>query len=236
MIIKSAIKKFFAFFNITIARAVSDVTPDAFVEHDVTLLFDVGANSGQFALTMRASGYKNRIVSFEPLEEAHQELLVNASLDEGWQVAPKVALGSKSQSAVINVSKNSWSSSILDMLPACSDVEKNSIFVSKQKVEIRTLDELYQEYLLKTDEIIGIKIDTQGFEKEVLLGSIDVLSKVKVVMIELSVVPLYADSELYEYFFDFFKRNGFTLWNIVPGFSNRTTGQLLQFDAYFVRL
>jgi hypothetical protein len=55
------------------------------------------------------------------------------------------------------------------------------------------------------------------------------------VQLELSVVPLYESQLLYRDFFDFFQEAGFTLWSLAPGFADRRTSQLLQFDALFVR-
>ncbi len=40
----------------------------------VNLILDVGANTGEFAKTMRAYFYRGRIVSFEPLREAFGKL------------------------------------------------------------------------------------------------------------------------------------------------------------------
>jgi len=47
----------------------------------ITLLLDVGANTGMFAESLRLMGYKGRIVSFEPNPVDHAELAERASED-----------------------------------------------------------------------------------------------------------------------------------------------------------
>ena len=59
-----------------IRSAGLSVSPLASLPHvaladSIDLILDVGANCGQFALNMRSAGYRNRIVSFEPLQQAH---------------------------------------------------------------------------------------------------------------------------------------------------------------------
>jgi predicted xylose isomerase-like sugar epimerase len=51
--------------------------------HRVNLVFDVGANQGQFARSLREIGYGGRIVSFEPLSEAWGKLRDAARTDFG---------------------------------------------------------------------------------------------------------------------------------------------------------
>src|SRR5690242_19513073 len=86
--------------------------------HDINLVLDVGANTGQFGQNLRALGYTGHIVSFEPLSGAHRVLVKTASRDKKWSVPQKVAIGGHSGTVEIHVSANSVSSSVLAMLDA----------------------------------------------------------------------------------------------------------------------
>jgi len=236
MNLKDPIKKLFKIFGLSVSKVKFDIDnrPNAFVEHGVTLIFDIGANCGQFGEFIRNKGFNGRIISFEPLDEAHKKLISKAKSDRLWEVAPKAALGSKISKEKINVSENSVSSSILEMLPEHLNSAVESRYIFTEEISVLTLDNEYLKYM-HGEEILGSKIDVQGFEKEVLLGASNFLNQAKVIQIELSLVHLYSGAELYEYFFEFFKQKNYILWNIVPGHSNRKTGQLLQFDAIFVK-
>src|SRR5690242_4792078 len=87
-----------------------------FAHHGVNLVLDVGANVGQFAQGLRRAGYSGRILSFEPLAQAHGRLLSAARSDPNWTIAPRVAIGDQEGEIEIHVSGNSVSSSVLDML------------------------------------------------------------------------------------------------------------------------
>ena len=95
------------------------------------ILFDIGANTGQFVTEIRQKGYHGKIVSFEPLESARKKLIKLALKDENWSVHERAAIGDHNGSIDINISKNSVSSSILPMLNSHAEAESNSVYIFK---------------------------------------------------------------------------------------------------------
>ncbi len=201
---------------------------------DCDLVLDVGANKGQFALELRNAGYKNRILSFEPLSEAHKVLTQASEKDPLWDVFDRGAIGNQDGTIEINVSANSVSSSILDILPAHVESASQSRYVTQETVAIRRLDSLANE-IIRPEETVFLKIDTQGFEKEVLAGASALLKNISGVLCEMSMQPLYDGQALWEDIIAEFKAKGFDLWAVQPGFTNPENGRTLQFDGIFVR-
>jgi FkbM family methyltransferase len=236
-VIKRTIKGLFRAVGLNISKLSNKHSdpPSALQHHKIELIYDIGANTGQYAMNARREGYNAQIVSFEPLPEAHAQLLINAKDDPHWIIHKRVALGASKGSAMINVSKNSYSSSILPMLSTHSSAAPESIYVAQVETEVATLDSIFNQYRTKNEKTF-LKIDTQGFETEVLKGAKESLPSITGVQLELSIVPLYEGQDLYRYFLDFFEQRGFVLWSILPAFGDSKTGQLLQFDAIFIRL
>lgn len=203
-------------------------------QHKIGLILDVGANQGQYASYMRYNGYTGRIVSFEPLTSAFSVLRQRADSDPRWEVV-NVALGSKNGSDMINVAGNSQSSSLLGMLPGHVKAAPESAYVTSEEVEIRTLDSLF-EHLCPEYENVLLKIDTQGYELEVLKGARKMLPRVCMAQLEVSVVPLYEGAPLMTDVLVFMQAAGFSLMQLEPVLNDPATGQLLQLDATFCRL
>jgi FkbM family methyltransferase len=202
---------------------------------NVDLVFDIGANVGQFASKLRSIGYNGRIVSFEPLREAHEQLQKKSYNDSKWIVHSPIAIGDFDGEIEINVSGNSVSSSVLPMLDAHSTAAAESAYVSKEKVSIKQFDSIACDYIPKGVNFF-VKIDTQGFEWQVLDGAKLTLKSAKGILCELSLVPLYKGGRLWRDIIDRLQSEGFTLWAIQPGFTNPADGRTLQIDAIFFRI
>ena len=203
-------------------------------QHRVNLIFDVGANVGQFGKQLRDSGYAGRIVSFEPLSTARKQLLDASCQDGLWEIAPQAAIGNEDGEVEIHVAGNSVSSSVLDMLDAHADAAPDSTYVGSEKVSLRCLDTIGIDYIL-SDTVLFMKIDTQGYEDKVLQGASKMLANAVGLQMELSFIPLYRGQLLYDEMIAQLKDLGFELWGITPVFIDPVSGRLLQVDATFFR-
>ncbi len=201
---------------------------------DIQTLLDVGANTGQFAYYTRKLGYGNTIISFEPLSSAFGVLQKFAKGDPKWQIQ-NCAIGDADGTVEINISANSQSSSILDMMPVHIKSAPDSAYEGKEMVDIHKIDTIINNY---TDQLnkTFLKIDTQGFEKNVIEGAKNSIKLIKGLQIELSMIELYKSETLITEMFNIINDLGFTIFSLEPGFYDKKTGQLLQVDGIFYRI
>jgi FkbM family methyltransferase len=205
-----------------------------FVYYDIDVVLDIGANIGQFAFQLRNDlGYKKRIISFEPLSSAFEVLKAKAKNDPYWEVF-NFALGDTEGREEINIAGNSYSSSLLNMLPSHIKAAPGSKYVGKEIIEVKSLETIYYD-LCNLNNNVYMKIDTQGFELKVLEGSKKVLMNINTIQIEMSLVPLYEGSLLFNEMYRYMVDQGYSLVSIEPGFIDKNSGQLLQVDGIFHR-
>ena len=202
---------------------------------EVDLVFDVGANVGQFASELRSVGYKGNLVSFEPLSAAHTALSEAAGRDPKWRVHPRSAIGDYDGEIEINIAGNSVSSSVLPMMESHFSAAEGSAYVGVESVPFCRLDSVAPKYLAKSRQPF-LKIDTQGLEWQVLDGAVATLPKIHGVLCELSLVPLYEGQRLWMDMIQRLESEGFTLWSIQKGFTDPRDGRTLPVDAIFFRL
>jgi len=207
--------------------------PDITSIYNINVIFDVGANQGQYAKEIRDDGYKGQIISFEPQHSVHSILLHNSKFDENWSVHPPVALGSSQVCRDMYISDNSVSSSLLEITKIHTAAEKSSEVIATETVQITMLDDLYQHYI-NDASIIMLKLDVQGYELEVLRGSLALLTRCTLIKLELSTKILYTGQPLYYQIDEFLRGMNYSLIDLVPGFRNEC-GIMLQYDAVYAR-
>ena len=204
-----------------------------FAQFDIDHVIDVGANEGQYAQSMRRLGYTGHISSFEPLLDVFEKLKVNSVEDSNWQVA-NLALGNKDEQQEINVSKNTVSSSILEILPEHIKNEPGSIFIRKEKVNVKKIDTIWKEISFGSSNVF-LKLDVQGYEKFVLEGAAESLKYIKVIQVEMALTALYSGELLLADMVYYMEKLDYVLYSLINGFNNFETGQLFQVDGIFVR-
>lgn len=202
--------------------------------HGITLVFDVGANVGQYAASLRNNDYGGRIVSFEPLSAAHAELTANADLDPDWQVAPRAAIGAAAGETTLNISPESDMSSLLPLTDDAVEKFASVRPTGSETVPITTLAAEIPRYANSGDAIF-VKSDTQGYEAEVLNGLGEAASRVVGLQLELSLVPIYQGQPDHLTVLNRIGELGFTPHLVVPGYFSRQHGQMIEFDVVCFR-
>lgn len=202
--------------------------------HQIDLVLDVGANSGQYAVALRRAGYAGHILSFEPLRDAWEQCKANASRDPLWSVAPQMALGATEGRVEIHVAKNSVSSSILPMHDTHRAAAADASYVGIESVDLRRLDRVAREAIDSARRPF-LKIDTQGYEREVLEGASDVIDRLWGIQLEISLTPLYEGSPTLADILRLMEQSGFVPQALLPGFSELRSGRMLQVDGLFFR-
>lgn len=202
---------------------------------NVNVVFDIGSNTGQYAASLRKAGYQGRIVSFEPLSQPFATLERRASKDPLWECR-RYALGDIDGTVSVNIAGNAaQSSSVLPMLKSHQDAFPPANYVGVEDVAVYRLDSVASQ-ILRPNDAIFLKIDVQGFEKQVLAGSESTLADSCVGMqLELSFLPLYEGSMLIPEALEWAYSMGFTLTGLLPCFIDPRDGRMLQADGVFLR-
>ncbi len=203
------------------------------ISNGITIVFDVGANIGQFALELRRQGFKGKIISIEPVKAAFEQLRLAARKDMGWY-ALNIALGAERMSSEINISKNTWSSSIRPLEERIIDIEPSVEYVATESIQMDTFDNIVGDYVGEKDRIF-LKLDVQGFENEVLHGARKSIHLIEGILSEASLSSNYKGEWLLQDLTEYLSAKGFTLFDLRDVFRNAESGQLLQMDALFWR-
>ncbi|NQV61913.1 MAG: FkbM family methyltransferase [Alphaproteobacteria bacterium] len=198
----------------------------------ITVVFDVGANIGSYGEMIRASGYSGKIISFEPLAVPFEELSRKTVCDTHW-TGFRCALGSADGEATINIAGNSVSSSVLPMTDTHTRVAPESANIGTETIEIRRLDTVAAD-ILGSKDMPFIKIDVQGFEKDVLEGCGDLMNRIAGIEIELSMVELYEGQLLFREIVDYLDDRGFCPVSFERGLTDPISLQVLQMDGIFL--
>lgn len=164
-----------------------------FARYDISVVFDVGANAGQYRDFLRLEvGYTGWIFSFEPLPQLAAQLTARAAKDRRWRIF-EYALGDQDSEKTIHVTRDSKLSSFLSPTTQFVDFLAGGQEIVKEiRVLVRRLDTVGADLLPDQNAKVYLKLDTQGYDLNVLRGGRRFLPMVVAVQSELSFIPIYA--------------------------------------------
>jgi FkbM family methyltransferase len=200
----------------------------------IDLVLDVGANRGQFARSLRReAGYRGRIVSFEPQQAAFAALARAARGDPLWQTR-QVALAERTGHAALHLTADSDSSSLRTALPRHRRAAPAAGPVGDEPVALATLDDLFPA-LRGSARSVLLKIDTQGYEREVLEGARASLRTIDTLRLEMPLAPLYDGEAGFGELYAQLLALGYRMVGADPAFVDAHSGEVLQIDGLFRR-
>jgi FkbM family methyltransferase len=199
------------------------------------VVLDVGANIGQWGNLIRQSGFKGRIISFEPVPAAfkHLELVTNQDLE--W-MALNVGIGEQyRQRASFNVASNSGqSSSFFTMGQAHQQIDPTVTLDETIEIDVIPLDSPAVRKLVRTMDIY-LKADVQGSERKVLEGLGDLWPQVQWIELEMWLKEAYLEAPTFWSISEMLRDNNFSLFAIDPGGVSKSSGQQISVDCIWKR-
>lgn len=202
--------------------------------HGIEVILDIGANTGGAHDSFRRGGFGGEIISVEPLPALQDVLIQKAKTDSHWRILPPLALGEHEGECTLNVSEASDMSSALPATPALMQALPRTRVTETVTVPMKTLDTLYRELGLDTKKTF-IKIDTQGFEMNILRAGREALKAAAGLQIEMSLFELYKGETLFDEIIAFLKDYGFRPHMLIETNFSRPLNRQLQVDGIFYK-
>jgi FkbM family methyltransferase len=201
----------------------------------INCVLDVGANQGQYGMVLRGLGYKGWILSFEPIK-ANCEVLENVAKRNGpWRVF-QYALGAANCRSAINVAELSIFSSFLTAKEDSQLRFPKSRVERREEVEVRRLDDILETCLSGIESPrIYLKMDTQGFDLEVMKGAESALASVSALQTEVSFRSIYAGMPGFMESIKEFQARGFDVVDFLPVSSEADGLCAIEMDCVMAR-
>jgi FkbM family methyltransferase len=202
------------------------------------IVFDIGANVGQWYLSFREVNQSAVVYSFEPDWRAFLELekLHESRKDANWFIVNK-AIGAETGKSTMSLWDVAGGSSSLKELTSDGELFTGQTQSSFDVVEIDvcSLDDFIRDNLPEFTKGF-LKLDVQGFELEVLTGATNaLLGTIELIEIEIPFRPIYVGDSNIESISALLSSNLFTALTFQTKRWNEDLLAAADFDAIYIR-
>ena len=203
-------------------------------QQDIDCTVDIGANIGQFAEGLQATGYRKTIVSFEPSAALFPILQKKSRASANPWLVYQLGLGSRDEERSLNIMKEESLNSLYKPNQVGRESCPMQLLDRQEIVAIRRLDTLCDSIQpIANARNIFLKVDTQGNDLEVFRGASGCYSKLRMLLMELSVIPIYDGIPDWKDTVEEVEDAGFVLAGMFP-VNHTATGEVIEFDGLFV--
>jgi FkbM family methyltransferase len=163
-----------------------------FDRFEFNCVIDVGAHQGGFGRLVRDLGYPGRIVSFEPVPANFARLQEASAADAEW-LTHRQALGAESGRRAIHVTRQSSLPSLRPPSAYGQAYFKGQLeVIDTPLIEVGRLDDAFVTCIEGLpDPRVFLKIDTQGYDLEVIRGGANCMGRILAIQSEVSVQAIY---------------------------------------------
>tara|TARA_B100000686_G_C16709601_1_gene928333 strand:- start:99 stop:851 length:753 start_codon:yes stop_codon:yes gene_type:complete len=218
------------------------------VGNEKPVIFDVGANDGSSIIEFKSWWPESTVHSFEPQEECWAKLEEQAAIYSDSVIVNKIGVGAEKSNGLTfythNITTgqsgfhriNAKSSDSIRLKELGSSPNELSSYQASlnhsRTVPLLTLGNYITEK--KIEKVNMLKIDTQGYEPEVLSGLGDQLAKIDVVLTELMFYDFYERSLSFSDIEQYLLPAGFQLYDISHISKNPMNGRTDWVDVIYL--
>ena len=174
-----------------------------FKKLNIKTIIDVGAHKGEFLQSIKKIKSYEKIYSFEPQSKIFQELNLLSTKNKIYCF--NLALSNNNSIKNLKINKKSSTSTFSEINDLSLWYKIKSFFISgsiktsfvgEERVNVITLDEFCNTH--KILDIDLLKIDTEGHEKEVLKGALNLIKKkkIKYILLEFHLSKMYQNYDI----------------------------------------
>ena len=174
-----------------------------------------------------------QIVSFEPIPAVYQRLAARAAGDRRWETH-QLGVGEADGELSISVSEKTVFSSFKSLTDYSNENFPGAHEDRRETVPVVRLDSFLETRGDLIDNCV-LKVDTQGFESEVLAGCGDTLARFRGIQLELPLRQLYADQMLWVPMIEWMAARGFSVAMVKENGVDWDRMRLLELDVLFWR-
>ena len=211
------VKKILVFFDFFHKKKIVNNLKKFSQDGSFKVIFDVGAHEGESIELFLKNFKSDHIYSFEPSESTFKILSKNSEnirkkFINSYIHLENFAVGCLNQNVELNYLNETSSSTLRELNTNSSYFKKKEQYFGKlikQKTIVKQIN--FKEYLekKKIQKIDLLKIDTEGYELEVIKGLKDSISKVSVILFEHHYDNMIIKNYTFSDIHNLLKNNGF---------------------------
>lgn len=180
---------------------------------EVDLVLDIGGNRGGFGrLARRLAGYQGRIISYEPAPDLAEKL--RARVDPLWTVEARALAETPGPRRLNLMAQHVFNSFGTPRPQSDGEALPGNRVTGEVEVDCVTLAQALEA--AGPCRAPYLKLDTQGWDLRILRSGREVLPKFVALQTELSMRPVYEESEDFREAYAFLTEAGFALHALTP--------------------